>query len=99
MLLLLPGRDKKRQARPNGDVPWGHARCTVLRFLTTGQTHLHAFRAPQKFVEKLLHHGGAGVLNLGGGMLGVLLPSRHPATQQIMVQLLMIPNAQAQVQG
>jgi hypothetical protein len=33
------------------------------------------------------------VINLGNGVLGVLLPARHPATQQVLLQLAVVPSA------
>ena len=41
----------------------------------------------QAFPGRMLQAGLAGLLALPGGIRGVLLPARHPATQELLLQL------------
>jgi hypothetical protein len=47
----------------------------------------------QAFLTRMLDGGVVGVVGLHNGAVGMLRPGRHPATQQLLLQMMIVPNA------
>lgn len=54
----------------------------------------HACVPPlQALIERLVSQAGAAAIGMANGMMGVLLPARHPQTQRVVLALLIVPSS------
>lgn len=49
----------------------------------------------QGFPERLLKMGAAGIILLQNSNMGVLLPQQHPGRREVLLRLVIVPNATA----
>ena len=66
------------------------ASCTIGRMIANASPTLVWLQA---FLTRMLDGGVVGVVGLHKGAVGMLRPGRHPATQQLLLQMMIVPNA------